>query len=101
SRMSPVFRQGVANLYRPGAHVTAILVALGVGVMFTLTVQLLQTSLLDQLRLSAPPDSPNVFMINVTDRDRAELWKLVEAQPGTIDVPEAVPAVAGQLSKVK
>src|SRR5262249_28329413 len=48
--LSPVVRQGIANLYRPGTHVTAILVALGVGVMFTLTVQLLQGSLLDQLR---------------------------------------------------
>ena len=37
-RLSPVARQGIANLYRPGTHVTAILVSIGVGVMFTLTI---------------------------------------------------------------
>jgi putative ABC transport system permease protein len=99
-RMSPVLRQGVANLYRPGTHVTAILVALGVGVMFTLTVQLLQESLLDQLRISAPPDSPNVFLINVTDAQKDDLWQLIRSQPGIREAPAASPAVAGQLSRI-
>ena len=35
-------RHGVANIYRPGNHAEAILVALGVGVMFTLTVYIVQ-----------------------------------------------------------
>jgi putative ABC transport system permease protein len=98
--LSPVVRQGVANLYRPGAYVTAILVALGVGVMFTVTVQLLQTSLLDELRLSAPPDSPNVFLINVTAANKDALWALIAKQPGIADLPNAIPAVAGQLSRI-
>ena len=100
SQMSPVFRQGVANLYRPGAHVTAILVALGVGVMFTLTIQLLQTSLLEQLRFSAPPDSPNVFLINVTTADKDGLWDLLRTQRTVVDLPAASSAVAGQLSQI-
>ncbi len=100
SKVSPVVRQGIANLYRPGSHVTAILVALGVGVMFTLTVQLLQTSLLEQLRVSAPPDSPNVFVINVTAADKNDLWKLIRSQGGVLDAPDASPAVAGQLSRI-
>jgi putative ABC transport system permease protein len=98
--LSPVLRQGMANLYRPGTHTTAILIALGVGVMFTLTVQLLQGSLLEQLRLSAPPDSPNVFLINVTERDREGLWRLMRSQRGALDVPDAFPAVAAQLSSI-
>src|ERR1051326_4320239 len=100
SCLSPVLRQGIANLYRRGTHVIAILVAFGVGVMFMLTVQLLQDSLLDQLRLSAPPDSPNVFLINITETQKDELWKLVQSQRGVIDLPAALPAVAGQLSKI-
>jgi putative ABC transport system permease protein len=100
ARLSPIVRQGIANLYRPGTHVTAILVALGVGVMFTLTVQLLQGSLLDQLRLSAPPDSPNVFLINVTAAEKDDLWKLLRSQPGILDLLDASPAVAGQLARI-
>ncbi len=74
----PSLRHGVANLYRPGTHMVAVLVALGIGVMFTLSVQLLQTSLVEQLRESAPPDMPNVFMINITDREKdvfGSCWK--------------------------
>ncbi|MBI4474408.1 MAG: FtsX-like permease family protein, partial [Acidobacteria bacterium] len=98
--LSPVLRQGIANLYRPGTHVTAVLVALGVGVMFTLCVQLLQDSLLEQLRFSAPPDSPNVFLINITDRDRDELWELIRSQDGVLQAPAPSPAVAGQLTSI-
>ena len=35
-------RHGIANLYRPGNHAQTVLVALGIGVMFTLTVYLVR-----------------------------------------------------------
>ena len=96
----PALRHGVANLYRPGSHMTAILAALGIGVMFTLSVQLLQTTLVDQLVDSAPPDMPNVYMINITDREREGLWALLETQDGVIDAPPASPAVSALLQTV-
>ena len=91
-RWHPGLRYGVANLYRPGTHMVAVLAALGIGVMFTLSVHLLQIALIDQLRTSAPPDLPNVYLINITD--------LVETQPGVIDAPRPSPAVAGMLHAV-
>jgi putative ABC transport system permease protein len=97
----PALRYGVANLYRPGTHMVAILVALGIGVMFTLSVHLLQTALIERLEESAPPDMPNVYMINITDREKDGLWDLLERQPGVIEAPPAAPAVAGMLHKVK
>src|ERR1019366_6653216 len=42
ARLPGVVRHGVANLYRPGNQAQAAVVALGVGVMFTLTVFLVQ-----------------------------------------------------------
>src|SRR5438876_6025106 len=66
---SAALRHGIANLYRPGAHASAILASLGVGVMFTLSVYFLQHSLLEEVRATAPPDSPNLFLINITDRE--------------------------------
>ena len=36
-RLPAAVRHGIANLYRPGNHAEAMLVALGIGVMFTLT----------------------------------------------------------------
>ena len=43
---SLVLRHGLRNLYRPGNQVASVLVALGIGVAFTMTVYLVQTSLL-------------------------------------------------------
>ncbi len=96
----PGLRHGVANLYRPGTHMVAVRVALGIGVMFTLSIHLLQTSLVEQLRTSAPPDMPNVYMINITDREKDGLWALLETQDGVIEAPAPAPAVSGMLHAV-
>ena len=58
-------RHGIANLYRPGSQAQAAVVALGVGVMFTLTVFLVQDALVRQIRGSAPPGMPNVFLLDI------------------------------------
>ena len=96
----PALRYGVANLYRPGSHMAAILAALGIGVMFTLSVQLLQTTLVDQLVASAPPDMPNVYMINITDREREGLWELLDGHDAVIDAPPASAAVSALIHTV-
>jgi putative ABC transport system permease protein len=80
-RNSPSLRHGIANLYRPGAHAVAILASIAIGVMFTLSVYSVQHSILDEIRSTAPPDTPNVFLINVTETDRQGLDELIESDP--------------------
>jgi putative ABC transport system permease protein len=80
-RNSPALRHGIANLYRPGAHATAILASISIGVMFTLCVYSVQHSILDDIRSTAPPDAPNVFLINVTEADHENLDRLIESDP--------------------
>src|SRR6516162_4889260 len=65
ARLPGALRHGIANLYRPGNQASAAVVALGVGVMFTLTVFLVQGALLRQMRSSAPPGTPNVFLLDI------------------------------------
>ena len=65
-RIPALARQGLANLYRQGNQAQAILVALGLGVMFTLTVYLVQNSLVREIVETAPPGMPNVFLVGVT-----------------------------------
>ena len=66
-------------LYRPGSQATAVLIALGVGVMFTLTVFLIQRSVLTEISRSAPPGMPNVFFLDITPAQQAELLTLIRA----------------------
>ena len=49
-----------------------VLVAIGIGVMFTLTIYLVQTSLLSQIVRSAPANYPNFFVLGITERDREQ-----------------------------
>ncbi|HAX40958.1 MAG TPA: ABC transporter permease [Solibacterales bacterium] len=88
------WRQGLANLYRPGNHAGAVLVSLGIGVMFTLTIYLIQKSLLSEVAGAAPPNAPNVFIINVTERERAGLQAILDGQPGLPVDPKARPKLS-------
>jgi putative ABC transport system permease protein len=99
-RRSAALRHGIANLYRPGAHATAILAGLGIGVMFTLSVYFLQHSLLEEVRLTAPPDTPNLYLINITDRERDGITKLLETDPVVVDRQPLSPSVAAQLQTI-
>ena len=99
-RRSAALRHGISNLYRPGAHAAAILASLGIGVMFTLSVYFLQHSLLEEVKLTAPPDTPNLFLINITDRERDGIVRLLESDSAVIDHQPLSPAVAAQLMTI-
>ena len=99
-RLPVTLRHGVANLYRPGSHSTAVLVALGVGVMFTLTVFLLQRSLLTQIAASAPPGMPNVFLVDIPGPDRDAVVALAAGQAGVERAPQVATAVSMRIESV-
>jgi len=99
-RLRPSLRHGIANLYRPGNHAQSALVALGIGVMFTLTVYLVQHGLLSEMVKSAPPGMPNVFLLDMTPRNRDAVVALIESQSGVEGKPETVGTVAARLTSV-
>ena len=99
-RQSRALRHGIANLYRPGAHSVAILTSLAIGVMFVMSVYFIQHSLLDEIRLAAPPDAPNVFLINITARERDGVAAILESEPSVTSRQPLSPAVSATLASV-
>jgi len=99
-KLSSTVRHGVANLYRPGNQAQAVLVALGVGVMFTMTIYLIQHGLLSQILASAPPDMPNVFLINITSREKAGIENLLRESRDIQGKPDLIPTLAARLVRV-
>ena len=67
-RLPSSLRHGLSNLYRPGNQSAAVMAALGTGVMLILAVYLMQATLLRDLRETASPKLPNVFLVDVTTR---------------------------------
>jgi len=97
---SLAIRHGLKNLSRPGSHVTSVLVSMGIGVAFIVTVYLIQTSLIPQIIRSAPSDFPNVFLIGITERDKEPLWQFLKVQPGIKDAGNPIPVVPARLQKI-
>ncbi|HML18058.1 MAG TPA: FtsX-like permease family protein [Bryobacteraceae bacterium] len=99
-RIPSLVRQGMANLYRQGNQAQAILVALGLGVMFTLTVYLVQDSLVAQIIDTAPPGAPNVYLVGVTGAQVDALKGLIAHQTGVMSPAVFVPRVAARITAV-
>jgi len=96
---SLVLRQGLKNLNRPGNHVISVMVALGLGVAFVLTVYFIQTSLISQIVRSAPADFPNVFLLGITEKNEPALEQFLVHYSG-VEEKEMIPSISAQLMKI-
>ena len=93
-------RHGIANLYRPGNQAQSVLVALGIGVMFTLTVYLIERGVINEMHRTAPPGMPNIFLIDIAPKDRDAVVNLVKQQRGVEGAPELIGTAAAKLLDV-
>ena len=89
-RLPANFRHGFANLYRPGTHASSVLVALGVGVVFTLTTYLIQKTVIRDVRSDAPARGGNVFLLDIRPSQRDAVETFIAAQPGVERPPDLV-----------
>lgn len=88
-------RQGLANLYRPGNQSAAVLAALGTGVMLILAVFLMQSSVLREIRETASPKLPNMFLVDITTEESAAFRKFFDRLPGVTEPVDLMPVVRG------
>jgi putative ABC transport system permease protein len=96
-RLPASLRHGIANLYRPGNHAQAALIALGIGVMFTMTVYLVERGVLSEMQKASPPGMPNVFLIDIAPQNRDGVLHLLTQQKGLTGAPELIGTVAAKL----
>ncbi|MDE3200041.1 MAG: ABC transporter permease [Acidobacteriota bacterium] len=96
-RLPSSLRHGLANLYRPGNQSAAVLAALGTGVMLILSVYLTQGMLLRDLRETASPKLPNIFLIDITPDEVSGIRTFFEHQPGVKEPLDLLPVVRGRV----
>jgi len=99
-KLPSTLRHGMANIYRPGSQSESVLTALGVGVMFTLTIYLVQVSVLTELNRSAPPGMSNVFLLDITDQQHTAVDQMLRTQPGVEHAPEIIGTVSSRLTAI-
>jgi putative ABC transport system permease protein len=99
-RLPSFLRHGLANLYRPGNQSAAVLASLGTGVMLILAVYLMQSALLRDLRETASPNLPNIFLIDITTDEVAGIKEFFAHQPGVSQASgqalDLLPVVTGR-----
>lgn len=94
-RLPSAFRHGFANLYRPGNQARSVLVALGIGVMFTLSTYLLQRTVLRQVTSQGPGREGNLFLLDI--RESSALTNLIESQPGVTSKVQLVGYIVSRM----
>lgn len=94
-RLPLAVRHGFANIYRPGNQARSVLVALGIGVMFTLSTYLLQRTVLREVTSEGPGREGNVFLLDI--RNASDVTQLIEAQPGVTGKVQLVGYIVARL----
>ncbi len=92
-----VVRHGLANLYRPGNPSSALLAALGMGVMQIMLVFLMQNAVVRQLHITSAPNLPNVFLVDIANDEAVGVRKLLESSPAVTAKPEMLPVVSSRI----
>jgi putative ABC transport system permease protein len=90
-------RHGLANLYRPGNPSSALLAALGMGVMQIMLVFLMQHAVVRQLQITSAPNLPNIFLIDIANDEVQGVTALLKSSSAVTATPEMLPVVSGRI----
>ncbi|MEW9856962.1 ABC transporter permease [Novosphingobium sp. M1R2S20] len=93
----PLLRLAMANLHRPGAQTSALVIALGLALTLFVTLAAIQTSLNAEITRAVPARAPNQFVLDIPSDQRERFVALVREQ-----APEAefniVPSLRGTIA---
>jgi putative ABC transport system permease protein len=97
---SPMVRQGLANLYRPGNQSVAVLTALGVGVMLIMTVYYVQQAIVRDLNDTGSRKIPNIFLVDISREELPGVQKLLSTLPAVQGALETIPVVSARIMSI-
>ncbi|HEU4698745.1 MAG TPA: FtsX-like permease family protein [Gemmatimonadales bacterium] len=94
-----VWRQGLANLYRPANQTVAVVLALGFGAFLLGTLVVAQHGLLAELDLGGPAARPNLVLFDIQTDQRAAVDSTLAARGLTASAP--VPIVPMRIRSIR
>ena len=99
TRWPYVWRQGLANLYRPANQTAMVILALGFGAFLLDTVYLVHHNLLRDLRVGGTQDRPNLALFDIQPDQREGVRALMQREGLSAGPP--VPIVPMRIASVK
>ncbi|MBD2756924.1 ABC transporter permease [Spirosoma validum] len=95
---SYVWRQSLANLYRPNNQTLILVTSIGLGAFLIATLYLTQGLLLGRVELSGSGSQPNMVLFDIQNEQIAGVRSLVKAKK--LPILQEVPVVTMRLSDV-
>ncbi len=97
-RWSYIFRQGIANLFRPENQTVLLVVTIGLGTMLLSTLFLTQNLLLKQIAFSGSGNQPNMILFDIQANDKDSVAALV--RQFNMPVMQQVPVVTTRVETI-
>ncbi len=93
---APLPRLALANLHRPGAQTSALVVALGLGLTLFVTLAAIQTSIDNEIKNSVPERAPSFFVLDIPRDGVAQFTKMVKDADPKAGI-NLIPALRGTI----
>ncbi|WP_242693056.1 ABC transporter permease [Sabulibacter ruber] len=95
---SYLWRQGLANLFRPNNQTLILIVSIGLGTAFICTLYFVQTILMNRVTLAARENQPNMVLFDIQQGQRAAVASLTKQQG--LPVIQQVPIVTMRIEEI-
>jgi putative ABC transport system permease protein len=97
-KWSFIWRQGIANLFRPENQTVLLVVTVGLGTMLLSTLFLIQNMLLKQVAFSGSGSQPNMILFDIQSDQKDAVAQLV--QKSDITLLQQVPIVTTRIESI-
>lgn len=99
SKFSFIWRQSLANLFRPNNQTSILIVVIGLGAFLISTLYLIQNSLLEQVEFVGSDGRSNTVIFDIQSHQKEELVKLVNEY--NFPVQQLVPIITTRIKSIK
>ncbi len=94
-----IWRQSLANLYRPNNQTLVLMLSLGLGTLLISNLFLTQENLLEQVNATDSNNQPNLILFDIQEDQREAITELITEQD--MPVLQTVPIVTLRLQDIK
>lgn len=94
-----LWRQGLANLYRPANQTLVVMLSLGFGAFLLSTLYLVQSNLLREFRFGGTGPRPNLVLFDIQPGQKTEIEQVLASRGHALQPP--VPIIPMRILSVK
>jgi putative ABC transport system permease protein len=99
SHWSYVWRQGLANLYRPHNQTATLMLSLGLGMLLVSTLYFSQDMLMEELEFATRDDAPNLIMFDIQPDQNEGVNQIL--RDNNTEILQNVPMVTMRLDSLR